>query len=143
MVHPQKPDFVFRRNGRVHLNWRGRHFSRLLAAEVCALAGYTMFLGSVKSTGYPLHSPVFPFTYPPVRHRATSHFNWTLPYDVVTSLQMPNACGQYNTEISRKCLRCVECVWAFVSLLFTFCFCFVSVLFVFCFCSVSVLFFPV
>ena len=24
MAHAQKPDFVFRRNGRVHLNWRGR-----------------------------------------------------------------------------------------------------------------------
>jgi hypothetical protein len=38
MVHAQKPDFVFRRNGRVHLNWRERKFSRLLAAEVCASA---------------------------------------------------------------------------------------------------------
>ena len=36
MTHAQKPDFVFRRNGRVHLNRRGRQFSRLLAAEVCA-----------------------------------------------------------------------------------------------------------
>jgi len=36
MAHAQKPDFVFRRNGRVHLNRRGRQFSRLLAAEVCA-----------------------------------------------------------------------------------------------------------
>jgi hypothetical protein len=36
MAHVQKPDFVFRRNGRVHLNRRGRQFSRLLAAEVCA-----------------------------------------------------------------------------------------------------------
>ena len=33
----QKPDFVFWRNGRVHLNRQGRQFSRLLAAEVCAL----------------------------------------------------------------------------------------------------------
>jgi hypothetical protein len=41
-------------------------------------AGYTMFLGSVKSTGYPLHSPVSPFTSPPVRHRVPSHFNWSL-----------------------------------------------------------------
>ena len=41
-------------------------------------AGYTMFRGSVKSTGYPLHSPVSPFTSPPVRHRVTSHFNWSL-----------------------------------------------------------------
>jgi len=38
VTHAQKPDFVFRRNGRVHLNWRGRQFSRLLAAEVCASA---------------------------------------------------------------------------------------------------------
>jgi len=38
MAHAQKPDFVFRRNGRVHLNQRGRQFSWLLAAEVCAPA---------------------------------------------------------------------------------------------------------
>ena len=38
MAHAQKPDFVFRRNGRVHLNRRGREFSRLLAAEECASA---------------------------------------------------------------------------------------------------------
>jgi hypothetical protein len=38
MGHAQKPDFVFRRNGRVHLSRRGRQFSRLLAAEVCASA---------------------------------------------------------------------------------------------------------
>jgi len=38
MAHTQKPDFVFRRKGRVHLNRQGRQFSRLLAAEVCASA---------------------------------------------------------------------------------------------------------
>ena len=38
MAHAQKPVFVFRRNGRVHLNRRGRQFSRLLTAEVCASA---------------------------------------------------------------------------------------------------------
>jgi hypothetical protein len=38
MAHAQKPEFVFRRNGRVHLNRRWRHFSRMLAAEVCASA---------------------------------------------------------------------------------------------------------
>jgi hypothetical protein len=35
-VHAQKSDFVFLRNGRVHLNRQGRHFSRLLATQVCA-----------------------------------------------------------------------------------------------------------
>jgi len=38
MAHAQKPDFVFRQNGRVHLDRQGRLFSQLLAAEVCASA---------------------------------------------------------------------------------------------------------
>jgi hypothetical protein len=38
MAHAQKRDFVFRQNGRVHLNRQGRQFSRLLEAEVCASA---------------------------------------------------------------------------------------------------------
>jgi len=38
MAHTQNPDFVFCQNGRVHLNWRRRQFSQLLAAEVCASA---------------------------------------------------------------------------------------------------------
>jgi len=41
---------------------RERQVSRLLAAEVCGIsgsnAGYTMFRGGAKSTGYPLNSPV-------------------------------------------------------------------------------------
>ena len=47
---------------------RGLRFS-------CSNAGYTMFRCSVKSTGYLLHSPVFPFPSPPVRHRVPSRFN--------------------------------------------------------------------
>ena len=65
MAYAQKPDFVFRRNGRFHLNrpgGSGRQFSRLLANRGVRIsgsnAGYTMFRGSVKSTGYPLYSPV-------------------------------------------------------------------------------------
>ena len=38
MAHAQKPHFVFRLNGRVHLNRQGSQFSRLLTAEVCASA---------------------------------------------------------------------------------------------------------
>jgi len=41
-------------------------------------AGYTMFRGNVKGNAYPLHSPVSSFTYPPVRHRVPSRFNWSL-----------------------------------------------------------------
>jgi len=64
MAHAQKPDFVFRRNGRVHLNRRwasaqsttGSRGGRISGSN----AGYTMFRGSVKGTGYPLYSPVSP-----------------------------------------------------------------------------------
>ena len=38
MTHAQKANFFFRRDGRVHLNLRGRQFSRLLAAELCVSA---------------------------------------------------------------------------------------------------------
>ena len=43
-------------------------------------AGYTMFRGSVKGTGYPLHSPVSSFTSPTLRHRVPSYFNWSLSW---------------------------------------------------------------
>ena len=33
----------------------------------------------MKSTGYPLHSPVSPFTSPPARHRVPSYFNCSIP----------------------------------------------------------------
>jgi len=81
MTHAQKPEFVFRRNGRVHLNRRGRQFSRLLAAEVCASAVVMLdtpcsevvwrVLATRSIRLFPLHSS------PPVRLRVPSHFNWT------------------------------------------------------------------
>ena len=68
MAHAQKPDFVFPQNGRVHLNRRGRQFSRLLAAEVCASA--SVMLDRPRSEvawEYWLPNPFasFPFTSPP------------------------------------------------------------------------------
>ena len=63
-AHAQKPELAFGRNGRIHLNRRRRQFSRLLAAEVCASAVVMLDTpcsrGSVKSTGYALHSPISP-----------------------------------------------------------------------------------
>ena len=66
--HTQKPHFVFRRNGRVHLNRRGASVQSTTGSQGVRIsgsnAGYTMFRGSVKSTGYPLHSPVSPLHFP-------------------------------------------------------------------------------
>jgi hypothetical protein len=81
MAHAQKPDFVFRRNRRVHVNRRGRQFSRLLAAEVCASA--LVMLDTPRSEimwEYWLPTPfaIFPFTSPPVRHHVPSGFKRTL-----------------------------------------------------------------
>jgi len=64
MAHSQKPDFVFRRNRRVYLNKRGASVQPTTGSRGVRIsgsnAGYTMFRGSVKGTGYPLHSPVSP-----------------------------------------------------------------------------------
>jgi hypothetical protein len=64
MAHAQKPDFVFRRNGRVHLNRQGASVQSTAGNRGVRIsvsnAGYTTFRGSVKSTGYPFHLPVFP-----------------------------------------------------------------------------------
>ena len=64
MAHTQNPDFFFRRNGRVHLNRRGASVQSTTGSRGVRIsgsnAGYTMFRGSVKGTGYPLHSPVSP-----------------------------------------------------------------------------------
>ena len=81
MAHAQKPDFFFRRNGRVHLNRQGRQFSRLLAADMCASA--VVMLDTTRSEivwEYRLPTPFacFPFNSPPVRHRVPSHFDWSL-----------------------------------------------------------------
>ena len=82
MAHPQKPDFVFRRNGRVHLNRRGRQFSRLLAAEI--FTSELVMFDTPRSEvvwEYWLPTPFarFPFTSPTVRHRVPSGFKCTLP----------------------------------------------------------------
>ena len=83
MAHAQKPDFVFRRNGRVHLKSAGASVQSTTGSRgvriSCSNAGYIMFRGSVSGTGYPLHSPVSPSLPNPVRHRVPSHFNWNLP----------------------------------------------------------------
>jgi len=67
MAHAQKSDFVFRRNGRVHLNRQGRQCSRLLAAEVCASVVVMLdtpcsevawrVLATHSSLQFPLHFP--------------------------------------------------------------------------------------
>jgi len=93
MAHAQKPDFVFRRNGRVHLNRRGLQFSRLLVAEVCASAVVMLDTPCCEVVWRILttHSiRQFPLTSPPMRHRVPSHFNWSLPNITVLTEVMKN-----------------------------------------------------
>jgi len=71
-------------------------------------AGYTMFRGSVKVTGYPLHSPVSPDTSPPVRHRVPSGFNWTLHLLKLKLLQVT----------CQTALRYVDVVWSNICIIF-------------------------
>jgi len=75
MAHVEKPDLVFQRNGRVHLNRRGFQFSRLLAADACASAVVMLDRPSsdtVQDCWLPTPFVYFPFTSPPVCHRVPS-----------------------------------------------------------------------
>ena len=64
MAHAQKPDFVFRtkrtsqfKSAGASVQWTtGSRGVRISGSN----AGYTTFRGSVKGTGYPLHSPLSP-----------------------------------------------------------------------------------
>ena len=83
MAHAKKPDLIFQRNGRVHLNWRRSQFSRLLAAEVCASAIVMLDTAcsevQCKTTGYPLHSHVSPSLLLPcvtVCHQVSTELYW-------------------------------------------------------------------
>jgi len=81
-AHEQKPDFVFRRNVRVHLYQRGRQFSRLLEAEVFASA--VVMLDTPRSDVVwrvlATHSiRQFPLHFPSVCPRVPSRLNWRLP----------------------------------------------------------------
>ena len=92
MAHAQKPNFVFRRNGRVHLNWRVASVQSTTGSRGVRIsgsnAGYTTFRGSVKSTGYTLHSPVSPsLRFPCVtvcHHISTGLYLMTFMSQVVT-----------------------------------------------------------
>jgi len=80
MAHAQKPDFVFQRNGRVHINRQGRQFSRLLAAEVCGSAVVMLdttcsevvwtLLATHSIRQFPLHFS----------------FNWSLPLEIRSNI---------------------------------------------------------
>jgi len=67
MAHAQKPDFVFRRNGRVDLNRQGASVQTTVGSRGVRIgvsnAGYTIFRGTVRVLAthsiyqFPLHFP--------------------------------------------------------------------------------------
>ena len=92
--HAQNPDFVFRRNGRVHLNQRERQFSRLLSAEVCASAVVmpdtpcSEIVWRVLATHSIRH---FPLLFPSRASRCAITFEQdSTLYDVHTTTKSPN-----------------------------------------------------
>ena len=122
MAHAQKPDFVFRRNGQVHLNRRGRQFSRLLAAEVWASAVVMLDIPRSEVVWeYWLPTPFAssPFTSPPVRHRvppgserALLSMNWprlmgdAFYFQVVPILFPAQTDGHMKYDIQNVTIHC-------------------------------------
>ena len=77
MSHVEKPDFVSWQNGQVHLKRRGRQFSWLLAAKVCASAVVMVDTPCSEIVWRVLATHcILPVS--PMKHRVPSHFNWSL-----------------------------------------------------------------
>jgi hypothetical protein len=99
MAHAQKTDFVFRRNGRVHLNRQGRQFSGLLAAEVCASA--VVMLDTPRSEvaweyWLPTAFTSFPFTSPSVCHQLPNEQYHRRPVKPATPCRNAKCCYRTN-----------------------------------------------
>jgi len=106
MAHAQKPHFVFRRNGLVHLNRRGRQFSRLLAAEVCASAVVMLdtpcsevmwgVLATHSIRQFPLH---FPSRASPCAIRFQTHSTYT---QVLRNIETLVGVGQKKKKMGQQ-----------------------------------------
>jgi len=94
MIHAQKQDFVFRAKRTSPFKPTGASVQSTTGSQGVRIsgsnAGYTMFLGSVKGTGYPLHSLVSP----------------SLPLPCVTVCHHIST-GVYNTRTFCQLLECV------------------------------------
>ena len=108
MAHAQKPDFVFRRNGRVHLNGRGTSVQSTAGSRGVRIsasnAGYTMFRGSVKSPVHSLHSPVSPSL--PLPCVTVCHHTSTAVYFCTTRIgsSIPPSTGRNTSTHSENML---------------------------------------
>jgi len=123
MAHAQKPDFVFRRNGRVHLNRLGRQFSRLLAAEVCASAVVMLDTpcSEVVRRVLATHSiRQFPLHFPSRRSPCATAFQLDSKTEVVDMYQFIEQLvlsgGSYMTEVPERNQKPVKAVaWLYCS----------------------------
>jgi len=90
MAHAQKSDFIFRGKGRVQLKSAGESVQETTGSRGVRVSGsnarYIQFRGSVKGTGYPLHSPVSPSL--PLPYVTVFHNISTGLYFVVLRLQI-------------------------------------------------------
>ena len=109
MAHAQKPDLVFQRNGRVHLNWRGGSVQSTTGSRGVRISSsngsnavYTMFCGRVQDYWLPIPLACFPFTSPTVRHRVPSGFNWALLLHILSAITSTEMSIYSNTVIQMK-----------------------------------------
>jgi len=81
-------------------------------------AGYTMFRGSVKCTGYPLHSPVSPSLPLPcttVCHHISTGFYHTFTVISMYTYTICDLCHMPNGVTSSTCCNCKHCTFTVAS----------------------------
>jgi hypothetical protein len=125
MAHAQKPDFVFRRNRRVHLNRQGNKFTRLLAGELCTSScrvctARASLCSAVMWRLLVTHSILlFPLHFSTLRHRVPSHFKGSLPAANVRGVPLLSrlcgyllyfGCPVFVSSLEHRLIHCVVCL---------------------------------
>jgi len=101
MAHAQKPDLVFQRNGRVHLNRRGCQFSRPLAVKESGSADSDCIDRAPSSSSRLLatHSiRIFPLHFPPTPRASPCAIRFRTRYTA-----LDRRCGQDAEEKPSFC----------------------------------------
>jgi len=106
MAQAQKPDLVFRAKRTSPFKSAGTSVQSTTGSRGVSIsggnAGYTMFPGSVKGTGYPLHSPVslsLPLPCVTVCHHISTgvYHNW---YHIQKAVEKSNSASAWGLALS-------------------------------------------
>jgi hypothetical protein len=111
MAHAQKPDLIFRRNGRVHLNRQGACASAVVMLDTPCYEVVCSVLATHSIRLFPLH---FPLPCVTVCHHISAGFYHTFTVTSMYTYTICDLCHMPNGVTSSTCCNCKHCTFSVV-----------------------------